>query len=1026
MESLNMENDATYLLFDKYASGHRGYNNKMTKDITVDTLFSSDYIYLQGMKAFNLFKVQNPLIEIPINLLNHDGLYDFYYFTYTDGGVEYRFSILSIDNKKLSDILLNNKPIPENKFLMDACNYNNLYNEGGVKLVDATTKLNNITNNIKKIVDTAILPNADPTDPIQHQPDFAKLQLFEYQKKTIKWMLTKEIERETMCIEKGEIKFGKIVYNTNKRKFMNDTTRQVIEFYGGGLIDEVGLGKTCQMLCTSLLNPLKELDYLNDGVDILRSKATLIICPNQLVGQWTREITNVINESSNIKAIPMYTKIHFDKYTYKDIFEADFVITSFNFLANQCFLNQFLPKISKVKSYFSNDTTYSYNDTNKVLNEMHAELKKNIKTEISSKNPCILLPHWRRVVIDEFHELFTVDKYEYMKNIMKHFKGEYKWCLTGTPFDKSDTCLLGMFDFITNYIYNDVVHPTVKSAREDLLLNDELVKYLTKRFFRRNTKSSVIEENKLLPLKEQIVWLDFTNTEHMMYNAYLANPNVDKFNVTLRQLCCHPKIANEIKSTIENCKSLDEIEKTMLKFYENAVMNAEKRMMIVKYRIQCLLRKLEIAEWKQYAKVLHQLGYRIKFELNDTKDIEYEKKMNDLIKSLNDVDNIPTFYDYDDILKDDDENDASIMKKPLIVVSNKNKDNIILMTQKSIGDKTVERYNIEEAIEEAKKKEATIVNEFKGKKLTYDYYLDVMNKLKKTSTVESVEDSDSDSDDEKEKCGVCIGNITGNDLGMTKCGHIFCYNCIKPFVVSKGKCPTCQKVAKESDIFMVIKNKPKDETIEEFKGKNNLIQKVGTKLANLIFFLKKNNKHCIIFSQWDDLLHRVGDILNEYGIQNVFCKGNVWQRDKAIREFNSDDKIRVIMLSSESAASGTNLTKAEMVILLDPVYGTYEYRRNTEWQAIGRAYRTGQTKEVTVVRFIVKNTVEEEIYNMNKKNDIAEKKVDKFVDKICETTADTIELEDVEIKELQSNAVKNKKVIKPRKTKKDEIDFNEE
>mgnify|MGYP000853739210 CR=1 FL=1 len=49
--------------------------------------------------------------------------------------------------------------------------------------------------------------------------------------------------------------------------------------------------------------------------------------------------------------------------------------------------------------------------------------------------------------------------------------------------------------------------------------------------------------------------------------------------------------------------------------------------------------------------------------------------------------------------------------------------------------------------------------------------------------------------------------------------------------------------------------------------------------------------------------------------------------DKAIREFNSRDDIKVIMLSSERTASGTNLTKAENVILLDPVYGTYEYRR---------------------------------------------------------------------------------------------------
>jgi SNF2 family DNA or RNA helicase len=78
-----------------------------------------------------------------------------------------------------------------------------------------------------------------------------------------------------------------------------------------------------------------------------------------------------------------------------------------------------------------------------------------------------------------------------------------------------------------------------------------------------------------------------------------------------------------------------------------------------------------------------------------------------------------------------------------------------------------------------------------------------------------------------------------------------------------------------------------------------------------------------------------------YGIKTAYCKGNVWQRDKAIRLFNIDDSYKVIMLSSESAASGTNLTKAQQVILLDPVSGSYEYRRNTEWQAIGRAHRMG-------------------------------------------------------------------------------------
>jgi SNF2 family DNA or RNA helicase len=40
-----------------------------------------------------------------------------------------------------------------------------------------------------------------------------------------------------------------------------------------------------------------------------------------------------------------------------------------------------------------------------------------------------------------------------------------------------------------------------------------------------------------------------------------------------------------------------------------------------------------------------------------------------------------------------------------------------------------------------------------------------------------------------------------------------------------------------------------------------------------------------------------------------------------------------------------------------------QYRRDIEYQAIARSHRIGQEKPVTVIRFLIKNTVEENIYN---------------------------------------------------------------
>ena len=223
------------------------------------------------------------------------------------------------------------------------------------------------------------------------------------------------------------------------------------------------------------------------------------------------------------------------------------------------------------------------------------------------------------------------------------------------------------------------------------------------------------------------------------------------------------------------------------------------------------------------------------------------------------------------------------------------------------------------------------------------------------------------------------------------------------------------------------RKKKSSEAAADLKNKLELIDKVGTKIANIIYYIKSVPDHIIIFSQWDDMLRKIGHILDDYGIKNVFCRGNVFQRDKAVRLFSSDPTMRVIMLSSESAASGTNLTKASKVILTDPVCGTYEYRKNTEGQAVGRAHRTGQMNEVEVLRFIICDTIEEEIFKANIAEDT--KHVPKF--KIFESTDDSITLTDDKLNELSSSIKAStekkatKKIVVKGRTKKAEPNKNE-
>jgi len=84
------------------------------------------------------------------------------------------------------------------------------------------------------------------------------------------------------------------------------------------------------------------------------------------------------------------------------------------------------------------------------------------------------------------------------------------------------------------------------------------------------------------------------------------------------------------------------------------------------------------------------------------------------------------------------------------------------------------------------------------------------------------------------------------------------------------------------------------------------------------------------------------------------------------------------MLSTEHAASGTNLTDATHIIFMESHMGEYGIVKSMEDQAIGRAVRIGQENQVNVFRLIMKNTIEEDIFNkyLEGKDNVNEKNME--------------------------------------------------
>lgn len=226
----------------------------------------------------------------------------------------------------------------------------------------------------------------------------------------------------------------------------------------------------------------------------------------------------------------------------------------------------------------------------------------------------------------------------------------------------------------------------------------------------------------------------------------------------------------------------------------------------------------------------------------------------------------------------------------------------------------------------------------------------------------------------QELCPICYDHI--EDITLTKCSHIFCAGCIKEY--GKGKknieCPMCRTnldTAKDIGYGMKkdIDPDPEKDNTETSEYDEN-IDKWGTKMAYLIKFLQlvisqDESSRIIIFSQWKKMLELVSSALDLCNIKNVHLKGNIHVMSKNIRRFKNDKNIRVIMLSSETCCSGSNLTEASHIVLLDTVNGEKGEANAIEEQAIGRSARLGQKKSVKVIRLIMKDTIENVYYNKN-------------------------------------------------------------
>jgi superfamily II DNA or RNA helicase len=143
--------------------------------------------------------------------------------------------------------------------------------------------------------------------------------------------------------------------------------------------------------------------------------------------------------------------------------------------------------------------------------------------------------------------------------------------------------------------------------------------------------------------------------------------------------------------------------------------------------------------------------------------------------------------------------------------------------------------------------------------------------------------------------------------------------------------------------------------------------KLDSLLAQLSEVMEENHK-VLVFSQFTSFLSIVRSRLDKEKVSYEYLDGRTRDRQTPVERFQTDPNVKLFLISLKAGGLGLNLTAAEYVFLLDPWWNPA-----VEAQAIDRAHRIGQTRQVFAYRLIAKDTVEEKVLQLQQsKRDLAD------------------------------------------------------
>jgi len=250
-----------------------------------------------------------------------------------------------------------------------------------------------------------------------------------------------------------------------------------------------------------------------------------------------------------------------------------------------------------------------------------------------------------------------------------------------------------------------------------------------------------------------------------------------------------------------------------------------------------------------------------------------------------------------------------------------------------------------------------------------------------------------------DECSICLSDLT--KAVITPCAHVYCKDCIIRYIEGvrppPAHCPLCRS---ELNHRALLEAAPPDEEEDltaaaGANGKNghdpfaDIVVNISSTKVNAVLKelagIRRDfpSEKTVVVSQFTSFLSviqvrivcvcmkrilspmLVQPLLKEEGYNFTRLDGTMSMKERSdvIADFqdSSPESPTVLLLSLRAGGVGLNLTAGSRMLLLDPAWNP-----STEHQCFDRIHRLGQTKDVTVIKFVMSSSIEERMLEVRK------------------------------------------------------------